>query len=853
MKQINSLFRIILMAILLMGSAQSNAVNVDGINYSLYRSGDGDSAVPDSAIVIGPRNYSGDLNIPSHITVPYTYTKLVGYDEDDKPIYITVTRNLTYPVTAIKENAFSCFYDDATNTINSVTIPNTITHIGGGAFYLCTNITGTIIIPSSVNDIGDRAFSYCSGISRAILDNSIIGEDQFCYCTGLTDVIMSNLITSIKRSAFYGCTGLTNITIPNTVTSIENSAFFECTGLAGQLYIPNSVTTIGQGAFRRCSGLSGVSLGNCVTSIGDNAFEACVGLTGQLILPNSVTIIGSGAFANCSGLTGPLIIPNSVTKIDSYAFENCTGLMDLTLPNSLSSIGKGAFYNCSKIESVNIPKNVTIIGDGAFNATRIKKLTYDAKLCKSSGYMTTNYIEEVSIGDQVEYLPTGFASESKIIEVTIPKSVKTIYEGAFYNCDSLKTLYWKAEDCVIKGDYDDGDWYMNPPFIWCPNLAEIIIDKDVKSIGDQMFYVTNYKNHFIDSVISYAVVPPTITEKCFYMSLISTYDRAILCVPKGSLQAYQEAEGWKEFLHIVEMEEEALRGDVDGDGIVGIADVVALIDVILAGGNNSVCDIDGDQIVGIADVVFLIDYLLTGTWSDESVNPDEQNVESFTVNGVTFNMITIDGGTFTMGEAPEQDEDAFFDNEKPVHEVTLSTFSIGETEVTQELWQAVMGSNPSFFTGNLQRPVEQVSWEDCQTFIAKLNQMTGRTFRLPTEAEWEYAARGGNKSGHYVYAGSNEVYNVAWYGEDETHAVATKLPNELGVYDMSGNVWEWCHDWYGDYSGDAQTNPTGPASGTDRVCRGGGCGYFTWCYRVLFRNYNEPTYSENALGLRLAM
>ena len=221
----------------------------------------------------------------------------------------------------------------------------------------------------------------------------------------------------------------------------------------------------------------------------------------------------------------------------------------------------------------------------------------------------------------------------------------------------------------------------------------------------------------------------------------------------------------------------------------------------------------------------------------------------YTVNGVSFKMIAVKGGTFQMGS------DDGYEWEKPVHQVTLSDYYIGETDVTQELWTAVMGSNPSYYTGNMQRPVEMVSWIDCQTFISKLNQLTGETFRLPTEAQWEYAARGGNKSKGYTYSGSNVLDDVAWYDDNSdgmTHPVKTKAPNELGIYDMSGNVWEWCSDWYGDYSSAAQTDPTGPATGSYRVYRGGSWyDYATDC-RVAYRIGDTPTFSYIFLGLRLA-
>ena len=234
------------------------------------------------------------------------------------------------------------------------------------------------------------------------------------------------------------------------------------------------------------------------------------------------------------------------------------------------------------------------------------------------------------------------------------------------------------------------------------------------------------------------------------------------------------------------------------------------------------------------------------------IDVDSEGNETITLNGeVVFKMIKVDGGTFSMGATSEQGSDADSD-EKPVHSVTLSDYYIGETEVTQELWEAVMGSNPSYFSGD-QKPVEYVSWDDCKEFITKLNNLTGKDFRLPTEAEWEYAARGGNKSKGYKYSGSNTISDVAWYGDNSsetTHNVKTKSPNELGIYDMTGNVREWCEDWYGDYSSGSQTNPTGPSSGSSRVDRGGWNGSASNC-RVSRRFGNSPGYRYNHYGFRV--
>lgn len=227
--------------------------------------------------------------------------------------------------------------------------------------------------------------------------------------------------------------------------------------------------------------------------------------------------------------------------------------------------------------------------------------------------------------------------------------------------------------------------------------------------------------------------------------------------------------------------------------------------------------------------------------------------QTFTVNGVQFTMVAVEGGTFTMGATSEQGSDAW-EEEKPAHEVTLSDYYIGQTEVTQALWEAVMGSNPSGHKGD-NLPVEQVSWNDCQEFIQKLNQLTGKQFRLPTEAEWEYAARGGRKSRGCKYAGDNDIGAVAWYtgnSGNETHPVATKQANELGIYDMSGNVCEWCSDWYGDYQSSSQSDPQGPSSGFNRVIRGVGYYCIAEVCRVSYRSYGTLGYRFNDLGLRLS-
>ena len=222
---------------------------------------------------------------------------------------------------------------------------------------------------------------------------------------------------------------------------------------------------------------------------------------------------------------------------------------------------------------------------------------------------------------------------------------------------------------------------------------------------------------------------------------------------------------------------------------------------------------------------------------------------------VSFTMVYVEGGSFMMGCMGKKDECE--EDQLPVHRVTLDGYYICETEVTQELWKTVMGNNnPSYDKGD-KLPVTNMSWYDIQVFINKLNLGTGRTFRLPTEAEWEYAARGGKKSRGYRCSGDDDVNMVAWYrgNTSSLQPVKTKKPNELGLYDMSGNAAEWCSDWYGDYGRRSQKNPQGPSRGDDesKVVRGGSILDDMWDCSVSARNDADIDLGEEFTGFRLVL
>ena len=255
----------------------------------------------------------------------------------------------------------------------------------------------------------------------------------------------------------------------------------------------------------------------------------------------------------------------------------------------------------------------------------------------------------------------------------------------------------------------------------------------------------------------------------------------------------------------------------------------------------------------------------TGWTKVEGDEPANPATRTFTVNGVSFTMVLVEKGTFTMGATSEQQDP--FSGEEPAHQVKLTKdYYMGQTEVTQALWQAVTGQKPtsdgaqwsSAYGFGANYPAYYISWDDCQAFIAKLNSLTGQQFRMPTEAEWEYAARGGKKSQGYQYSGSNTIGDVAWYSVNsgfKTHEVKTKQANELGLYDMSGNVGEWCADWYSDsyYTSAAVTDPIGPTSGSYRVIRGGDWGDDARYCRSAYRNDNYPSVRGSRLGARLAL
>ena len=238
-------------------------------------------------------------------------------------------------------------------------------------------------------------------------------------------------------------------------------------------------------------------------------------------------------------------------------------------------------------------------------------------------------------------------------------------------------------------------------------------------------------------------------------------------------------------------------------------------------------------------------------WNEEKVTDEQKEV----IREIASNMVRVEGGTFPMGS----DDELAAADEAPIHSVTLSSFRMNKFTVTRKQWRVLMGTDPGWNSNygiGDDLPATHLSYVDCLAFLNKLNSLTDLTFRLPTEAQWEYAARGGKQSHSMRYSGSDNPNEVAWHQDNAgnvLHKPGILHPNELGLYDMSGNIWEWCSDWYAEYSVSAQTDPIGPTIGSRRVVRGGSFSYEASYSRVTQRNNLSPDYHSFVTGFRLAM
>lgn len=676
-------------------------------------------------------------------------------------------------------------------------------------------MTSFVIIESQAYDfeydnlrytIIDNASVYVSGYNHNLdsSDGIIMAIPGFVSYNGVT-----YKVTEISNSAFNNFRKLWDITIPNTVTEIGDKAFQNCVALQYVWCQASTPPTIYSSTFNNIYSKCHLyvrkhmtqtymntnywsNFGNRISELPDFAVN---NIYYYIIDDNSLEVSDNGSNSYSGNVTIPARITvdgktYQVTKIGTDAFYYCDNLVKVNMPNTIKSIDRHAFYNCSKLKSITIPESVTSIDDEAlaYMYLYLDHIYFNAISCDdfSNPGNTGVYLEtktEITFGDKVQRIPAWIPWAGKNSNLTIPNSVTSIGDGAFY--------------------------------CW-PNITELTIGSNVQLIGDSAFI-----NASIQKINSPHKTPPEIGEHTFNRS---TLNNSKVFIPKRCHLNYMRNQNWREFYFIIQ-EETTFSGDVNCDSEINIADINSIIDRILNDYNefDYNADVNNDGEINIADINSIIQKILDG---DNTIEVGS-NYYQFNVNGVSFKMIKVDGGTFEMGRTNSNYP------RRPAHLVTLSDFYIGETEVTVALWKAVMGNNPSAYVQeygmieDLTCPVDNVSWYDCREFISKLNNITGKNFRLPTEAEWEYAARGGNLSHGYDFAGCNidEINEFAWWSRSyvqRPQSVATKLPNELGLYDMSGNVPEWCLDFLGGWSSDSQVNPTGDFFGSSKILRGGG-------------------------------
>ena len=695
-----------------------------------------------------------------------------------------------------------------------------------------------------------------------------------------------------------------------TVTDIAQNAFNNCSSLK-VISIPATVTSIGSGAFRGCS-LDELSIYADIEE-GNSAFNNCS--VNTLYVAGNVTKL-KGTKLNptsiyCFGST-PAVCDNNTFKTYNAALHvPATAMTDYFLAdiwcnfNNISGDAGAQPQSLSlDVDEVTLELGETLQLNATVNPTSVVPVRWmssdeNVVMVSDGGLLTARAAGEATVTASC----MGLLQECQVtvqdeqVVATISEHQLTLERGnvAYLTATTSPieaAVIWTSTNTnVASVAYNNGRAVVtaiNPGealIIATPEGDNVKPDTCRVTVTEITVIVTLDKHELTlkRTQTAYLTATTSPIEAAVIWSSTNT-DVALVRVVNGRALVLGNLPGEAMIVATVEgdlVQSDSCRvtvirpfGDANNDGLVDVSDVNHIINIILhkveETEDGAYTDLNEDGNIDVADVNIVINIILG------KINSD---ITTYTVNGVSFKMVGVEGGTFTMGGTSEQGSDAY-DCEKPAHQVTLSSYSIGRTEVTQELWLAVMGSNPSWFNGtgnssvgsshsenygtNLQRPVESVSWDDCQEFINTLNQLTGKNFRLPTEAEWEYAARGGSRSQGYKYSGSNTIDDVAWYwGSIPSHSdgtagyatqtVGAKAPNELGLYDMSGNVNEWCSDRWGHYSNGAQVNPTGPTSGIYRVMRGGGWSDGARNCRVSDRVRSpSPDRRDFALGLRLA-
>ena len=807
-------------------------------------------------------------------------------------------------VTSIGEGAFS-----ACSQLTGVTIPNSVEHIGADAFYDCTSLTSAAV-PDSVASIDEWAFSGCDKLPSIFFSTggkilirysysntaasytipatvTYIAAGAFSGSETLTSVTIPNSVTRIGRYAFSGCTALTSMDIPASVTSIGNGLFNYCKKLStltvspanpaytavdnvlfnktmttlvqyprgreGSTYtVPDSVTVIGDDAFTECMKLDAVVLGNRVTTIGDYAFWGCEYME-KITIPASVTSIGSYAFQHAGLLN--VTLPEGVTKISDYAFEHCYDIRTVTFGSKVTFIGEYAFSRCSSLTGITIPNSVTTIGSYAFRESRLVDVTIPNSVTTMGAgvFSECTGLTNIVLPNKLTAVSADmFYNCKKLTNIVIPDSVKTIDSYAFWKCEKLTDITLPAGLTQIGSGVFNG----------CKNLTKITLPAGLTSMGYSVFAnceklteVYYEGDNPLAGLLIYDNTPN---------NLLSYY-------PTGNASWLERIENgkWRDRGVATWDPEPRPPGPPTGDFTYTYENGVLILYF-----TGTLCQsadaVHWTELPSAASPyrVALKDKKSFFCARSGSNPPVSKDITIPLASGVDLTLIWIEPGTFMMG-SPENEFGRFTDED--LHQVTLTKgYWLGQFEVTQPQYEAIMGANYSKFK-DPSRPVECVFWSEANDFCAKLTEIEraagrlpeGYEYSLPTEAQWEYACRAGTTTG--LYNGKENtstrgvcpnVSEIAWYDQNsgsQTHAVGQKQPNSWGLYDMAGNVAEWCLDWKGAYPGQAVTDPTGPETGTFRVVRGGDWNNYAQFCRSAARHSNQPGSCTSSIGFRVAL
>ena len=841
-------------------------------------------SMPDGIASIGEFAFSecGRLN---EIVVPNSVTNI------GSGCFAGCTNLVSMTLPFIGEQRGNSDLDGRFGFIFGVTASDGLTEVGSR--YIPSSLRRVVITDETV--VSRSAFDQCAMLTNIELNEGVcdIGQWALAWCN-LTNMIIPNSVTNMGMGVFACCGKLESVTLPfvgskrgNSGTSdslfgyvLGNSSYdggvatkqYYSSSSYSTFYIPSMLrsvvimgeTVLGYGAFYGCSGLTNVTISYGVTDIGIYAFRDCSGLT-SIAIPASVTSIGNRAFYGCSGLTSmelPFVgsergnsgdggsLFGYIFGIASYsgsvaAIQYCTddpsSCRTNYVPASLKTVvitdetvlGHGAFGGCDRLESVALPAGVTAIGDAGFSRC-------------------SNMMSITIPGDIMSIGESTFRDCCRLNSIDLPDSVTNIGVNAFYNCSGLAAIIVPASVVRI-GDY---------AFYGCSGLAEVVIPESVVSIGYKAFAGCpiendiNYTSAEIRNVVARQRYPwngkvDIMFEVVGDVTAGSSADRyvdtiSVTATDRANRKNYTASEyslsgdvGTAEGVHHIVW-------DLNKQGIEIKSDDVVFT-VAYSWKLNKYCVIDLSA--GSSATSYPVTYL--------SEPPSGGfNVSEYKTSKLVLKI--IEPGSFKMGGS---------------YDVTLTKpFYCGLFEVTQRQWELVKGSNPcsstSFGKGN-SYPVHYVSYNmirgssagagwpsssavDSSSFLGKLRARTGLDFDLPTEAQWEYACRAGTTTTYSYGDSANPSY--MWYfdnSNEETHEVGTKLPNPWGFYDMHGNVWEWCLDWYSSNLSSGVTDPKGSSSGSSRVIRGGGWNCGASGCTSSYRYYYSPSYESNNFGFRL--